>query len=105
MSSRFPVPIRSTPERSSRRARFTQSLATPLSSSRDCLLQPPRAEGDGRKGERRADAEIGPEADLDSGLARAFGDDEIRNRSEEREIPGESRGHRQSEPGLLRLGK
>ena len=58
-----------------------------------------RRERDDRQ--RRADLEIGPEADRHALRAGAFGDDEIGDRSEQGEIAGQRRAHRDHEPGAL----
>ncbi len=57
------------------------------------------------QGERRADAEIGPEADCHALAAGALDDDQVGDRTDQREIAGKGRGHGDDQPGPGGIGE
>src|SRR5436305_1719508 len=51
-----------------------------------------------REGQRQADAEILAERDRRAFLLRRLGDDQVRDRADDRQVAGEGRAHREREP-------
>src|SRR5215469_17493854 len=65
------------------------------------LAQPPGAERQGDDRDRNSSAAIGPQGNVETGGARAFGDDEIGDRADWGEIAGQCGAHRNHEPDTV----
>lgn len=78
-----------------RQVRMTKSLEHLSDGEPQC------ADRDGQDGQWRAHFEVGPEADLDVLRARPLHDDQIGNRSQDREVASQGGRHCHREPGVL----